>query len=100
MAFSVSLNLYSPNTFEDFIRFRASAEQAIGIRARLLVFRRTQLRRGDPIVKSHEEHGEILRQMARGDGGEAARCMRAHMLNASGAPTSYIKMFNDSDPPA
>ena len=40
---------------------RASAEQAIGIRARLLVFRRTQLRRGDRIVKSHEEHGEILR---------------------------------------
>jgi DNA-binding GntR family transcriptional regulator len=75
------------------------AEQAIGIRARLSVFRRTQLRHGDRIVKSHEEHGEILRQMARGDGGEAARCMRAHMLNASGALTSYIKMLNDTDPP-
>src|SRR4051794_33810781 len=49
------------------------AEQAIGIRSRLSVFRRTQLRHGDRIVKSHEEHGEILRQMARGDGGEAAR---------------------------
>ena len=74
------------------------AEQAIGIRSRLSVFRRTQLRHGDRIVKSHEEHGEILRQMARGDGGEAARCMRAHMLNASGALTSYIRTLNDTDP--
>jgi DNA-binding GntR family transcriptional regulator len=49
-------------------------------------------------VKSHEEHGEILRAMARGDGGEAARCMRAHMLNASGALTSYIRTLNDTDP--
>jgi DNA-binding GntR family transcriptional regulator len=29
--------------------------------------------------------------MARGDGDEAARCMRAHMLNASCALTSYIQ---------
>ena len=42
---------------------------------------------------------ETAGEMARGDGGEAARCMRAHMLNASGALTSYIKMLNDTDPP-
>ena len=70
----------------------------IGIRSRLSAFRRTQLRHGDRLVKSHEEHGEILRAMARGDGGEAARCMRAHMLNASGALTSYIRTLNDTDP--
>jgi DNA-binding GntR family transcriptional regulator len=70
------------------------AEQAIGIRARLAAFRRTQLRHGDRIARSHEEHGEVLRAMARGDGDEAARCMRAHMLNASGALTNYINALN------
>jgi DNA-binding GntR family transcriptional regulator len=45
-------------------------------------------------ARSHEEHGEILRAMARGDGDEAARVMRAHMLNASGALTNYINTLN------
>ena len=67
------------------------AEQAIGIRARMAAFRRTQLRQGDRLVRSHAEHGEILNAVARGDGEEAARCMRAHMLNASCALTSYIQ---------
>ncbi|PWC34605.1 AsnC family transcriptional regulator [Azospirillum sp. TSO35-2] len=67
------------------------AEQAVGIRARLAAFRRTQLRKGDRLIQSHAEHGRILEAMARGDGDEAARCMRAHMLNASCALTSYIQ---------
>ncbi|HYG90738.1 MAG TPA: GntR family transcriptional regulator [Azospirillum sp.] len=67
------------------------AEQAIGIRTRLAAFRRTQLRQGDRLIRSHAEHGEILRAMARGDGEEAAHCMRAHMLNASCALTNYIQ---------
>src|SRR3954453_5125429 len=66
-------------------------EQAVAIRARLAAFRRTQLRQGDRLVKSHAEHGQVLQAMARGDGDEAARCMRAHMLNASCALTSYIQ---------
>jgi len=74
------------------------AEQAISIRARLAAFRRTQLRHGDRIARSHEEHGEILRAMARGDGDEAARCMRAHMLNASGALTNYINTLDGVGP--
>ena len=32
--------------------------------------------------------------MARGDGDEAARVMRAHMLNASGALTNYISTLS------
>jgi DNA-binding GntR family transcriptional regulator len=36
--------------------------------------------------------------MARGDGDEAARCMRAHMLNASGALTNYINTLDDAGP--
>ena len=67
------------------------AEQAIGIRARLAAFRRTQLRQGDRLMRSHAEHGDILYAIARCDGEEAARCMRAHMLNASCALTSYIQ---------
>ena len=67
------------------------AEQAIGIRARMAAFRRTQLRQGDRLVRSHAEHGKILKAVARGDGEEAARCMRAHMLKASCALTSYIQ---------
>jgi DNA-binding GntR family transcriptional regulator len=66
------------------------AEQAMAVRARLAAFRRTQLRQTGRIERSHAEHGEILQAMARGDGEEAARCMRAHMLNASAALTRYI----------
>jgi DNA-binding GntR family transcriptional regulator len=66
-------------------------EQAVAIRVRLTAFRRNQLRIGDRLVRSHEEHGQILQVMAGGDGEKAARCMRAHMLNASCALTSYIQ---------
>jgi DNA-binding GntR family transcriptional regulator len=66
-------------------------EQAVAIRVRLTAFRRNQLRIGDRLARSHEEHGQILQVMAGGDGEMAARCMRAHMLNASCALTSYIQ---------
>ena len=61
------------------------AEQAMALRGRLAAFRRTQLRHGDRIHRSREEHGQVMAAIARGDGEEAARCMRAHMLNAAGA---------------
>lgn len=41
-------------------------------------------------MQSHADHAGILRAMARGDGDESARCMRAHMLNASNALMAYI----------
>jgi len=69
---------------------RFMATQTATVRTKLSAFRRTQLRRGDRLVQSSAEHGEILRAMARGDGDEAARCMRAHMLNASHALMAYI----------
>lgn len=71
-------------------RNRFMAAQTAAVRARLAAFRRTQLRRVDRLVQSHTEHGEILHAMARGDGEESARCMRAHMLNASHALMAYI----------
>ena len=66
------------------------AEQAMALRGRLAAFRRTQLRHGDRIHRSREEHGQVMAAIARGDGEEAARCMRAHMLNAAGALRGYI----------
>ncbi|MEP7246769.1 MAG: GntR family transcriptional regulator [Gammaproteobacteria bacterium] len=66
------------------------AEQALALRIRLNAFRRTQLRQGDRVVRSREEHGSVLEAIARGDGEEASRRMRAHMLNAASALGRYI----------
>lgn len=70
---------------------RAMAEEALAVRTRLVAFRRTQLRYGDRITRSFDEHEEVLRAMWRGDGDEAARCMRAHMMSAAGALITYIR---------
>lgn len=65
-------------------------EQAIAVRTRLNAFRRTQLRQDGRIVRSRDEHGGIMEAISRGDGEEAARRMRAHMLNAASALDRYI----------
>jgi DNA-binding GntR family transcriptional regulator len=66
------------------------AEQAQAIRSRLSAFRRTQLRQGERISRSREEHELIMQAIAEGDGDTAARRMRAHMLNAATALRRYI----------
>ena len=66
------------------------AEQAMAVRMRLAAFRRAQLRQGDRVVRSREEHDGIMEAIAQGDGDAAARRMRAHMLNAAGAIDKYI----------
>jgi DNA-binding GntR family transcriptional regulator len=66
------------------------AEQALALRERLGAFRRTQLRQGDRIRRSRDEHGEIVAALAEGDGESAARRMRAHMLRAAAALGRYI----------
>jgi DNA-binding GntR family transcriptional regulator len=65
-------------------------EQALAVRARLHAFRRTQLRQGDRVDRSHDEHDAVLVAIAQGDGEGAARLMRAHMLNASAAFGRFI----------
>jgi DNA-binding GntR family transcriptional regulator len=65
-------------------------EQARQVRTRLNAFRRTQLRHGDRLTRSREEHDEVMRAIAQGDGEEAARRMRAHMLNAASALDRYL----------
>jgi DNA-binding GntR family transcriptional regulator len=66
------------------------AEQAQDVRSRLSAFRRTQLRQGERIRRSREEHESIMQAIAEGDGETAARRMRAHMLNAASALRRYI----------
>jgi DNA-binding GntR family transcriptional regulator len=65
-------------------------EQALALRARLYAFRRTQLRQGGRVNRSHDEHDAVLVAIAQGDGEGAARLMRAHMLNASAAFGRFI----------
>ncbi len=66
------------------------AEQAQDVRSRLSAFRRTQLRQGDRIRRSRDEHDAIMQAIAEGDGDTASRRMRAHMLNAAAALRRYI----------
>jgi len=66
------------------------ADQARQVRTRLNAFRRTQLRQGQRLVRSREEHDQVMQAIARGDGDEAAKRMRAHMLNAASALDHYI----------
>jgi len=66
------------------------AEQAQDVRSRLSAFRRTQLRQGDRIRRSRDEHDSIMQAIAEGDGETASRRMRAHMLNAAAALRRYI----------
>jgi DNA-binding GntR family transcriptional regulator len=58
------------------------AEHAAGLRLRLSPFRRAQFGGKDRLRQSFEEHASLLAQMMRGDGEEASRVMRAHMLTA------------------
>lgn len=67
-------------------------EQAIAVRLRLSAFRRTQLHQDDRLERSREEHDEVMRAIAQGDGDKAARRMRAHMLNAASALGRYIEL--------
>ena len=66
------------------------AEQTLAVRTRLNAFRRMQLRQARRLPRSREEHDSVMRAIAQGDGEEAARRMRAHMLNAASALDSYI----------
>lgn len=61
------------------------AEQALAFRNRMAGFRRAQMFEPQRIQRSFEEHRDILEVVMRGDGEEAARRMRAHLMNAAGA---------------
>ncbi|KQM70449.1 GntR family transcriptional regulator [Sphingomonas sp. Leaf20] len=66
------------------------ADQAIAVRTRLNAFRRMQLRQARRLASSRAEHDAVMQAIAEGNGEEAGRRMRAHMLNAASALDSYI----------
>lgn len=65
-------------------------EQAVLLRTRLSEFRSAQLRNDDRLSQSWKEHDDILVAIAQGDGANAERYMRAHLLNASSALQSLL----------
>lgn len=70
------------------------AEQAAELRTRMAAFRRAQLRYSGRLIRSRNEHDALMVAIARGDGEEAARLMRAHLLNASSALEQYLTGVN------
>lgn len=68
-------------------------EQAKALRERMAAFRRAQLRQGGRPERSRHEHGELVEAVMRGDGEQAAKLMRAHMFNASGALESFARLL-------
>lgn len=76
------------------------AEQALAFRNRMAGFRRAQLFESQRIQRSFEEHRDILEAVMRGDGEEAARRMRAHLMNAAGALERHaVSLKADGDDP-
>ena len=73
------------------------AEHAAGLRIRLSPFRRAQFQGPDRLRQSLEEHTMLLQQMLRGDGEEASRIMRAHMLTAGAEYLSVSPRRQSSD---
>jgi len=66
------------------------ADHAAGLRLRLAPFRRAQFRGKQRLRQSYDEHDAILQQIVRGDGEEAGRLMRAHMLLASAVFAEFL----------
>lgn len=66
-------------------------EQAVSVRSRLSAFRRSQLREGDRMSRSRNEHDMVMQAISQGDAERAALLMRAHMLNAATALARYIE---------
>ena len=66
------------------------AEHTRALRLRLAPFRRAQLGGADRLPQSHAEHAAVLHALLRGDGEEAGRLMRAHMLAASASLAEYL----------
>jgi DNA-binding GntR family transcriptional regulator len=57
-------------------------ETVIGVRRRVLAFRRAQFQGLGRLVVSHAEHGRVVQAILRGDREAAAREMRAHLTSS------------------
>ena len=63
-------------------------ETVLGVRRRVLAFRRAQFLGLGRLVVSHAEHGRVVQAVLRGDRDAAAREMRAHLASSG-------RSFND-----
>jgi DNA-binding GntR family transcriptional regulator len=66
------------------------ADHAAALRLRLAPFRRAQFVPEQRFAASYAEHADIVIAIMRGDGEEAGRLMRAHMLIASAVLADYL----------
>lgn len=57
-------------------------ETALGVRRRVLAFRRAQFQGLGRLVVSHAEHGRVVQAILRGDREAAAREMRSHLTSS------------------
>ncbi|MEX6634770.1 GntR family transcriptional regulator [Hyphococcus lacteus] len=74
------------------------SEQALALRNRMAGFRRAQMFETQRMQHSFEEHRIIIEAVIRGDGDEAARAMRTHLMNAAGALERFtISQDNDQE---
>lgn len=64
---------------------------ALALRRRGAPFRRAQFRGVERLRASWQEHGDILQSLFSGDGEQAARLMRAHMLKAGNVYMDYAQ---------
>ncbi|NTF34193.1 GntR family transcriptional regulator [Rhizobium skierniewicense] len=72
-------------------------EELMRLRARLLPFRRTQLRYPERLSSSNQEHESIIKAIMRGDATQAGLTMREHMLNASVALARFMQTSDENE---
>lgn len=85
--------------FHEFIyaasRNRFLEETVIGVRQRVLVFRRAQFNGLGRLVISHAEHDRVVQALLRGDREAAAREMRAHLSSSGRSFTELHEIAAD-----
>ncbi|GAK72885.1 putative GntR family transcriptional regulator [Agrobacterium rubi TR3 = NBRC 13261] len=72
-------------------------EELMRLRARLLPFRRTQLRYPERLRSSNREHEAIIRAIMQGDATQASLMMREHMLNAGVALALFMQTSGETE---
>ncbi len=66
-------------------------EHALSLRSRMAAFRQAQLHDAGRLAISFREHGLIVDAIVQGDSEQAAKLMRAHLINASVSLERYAR---------
>jgi DNA-binding GntR family transcriptional regulator len=73
------------------------SEQTRALRRRLKPYRRLQLRARGRVRSSLDEHEDVVAAIEAGDGGEAARAMRAHVLVQGERFSDLVASLSETD---